>query len=82
MDGGSCESANRSGWFRWAWGPEIRFASKRSCRCTARSLSDQITPLEAGLGWCVKLNKGEFIGREALAKQKEEGVPADWPGSN
>lgn len=32
------------------------------------------TPLEAGLGWIVKLEKGEFIGRDALLKQKEEGV--------
>ncbi|BDG60241.1 glycine cleavage system aminomethyltransferase GcvT [Caldinitratiruptor microaerophilus] len=32
------------------------------------------TPLEAGLGSFVKLKKGEFIGREALARQKEEGL--------
>jgi len=30
--------------------------------------------LEAGLGFIVKLGKGEFIGREALARQKETGV--------
>ncbi|MBZ5595372.1 MAG: glycine cleavage system aminomethyltransferase GcvT [Acidobacteriia bacterium] len=33
-----------------------------------------ITPYEADLGWMVKLDKGEFIGRSALAKQKEHGV--------
>jgi aminomethyltransferase len=33
-----------------------------------------ITPFEAGLGWIVKLDKGEFIGRTALARQKEQGV--------
>jgi len=33
------------------------------------------TPLEAGLGWVVKLDKGEFIGRAALAAQREGGVP-------
>ena len=32
------------------------------------------TMLEAGLGWIVSLEKGEFIGREALLKQKQEGV--------
>ncbi len=32
------------------------------------------TPLEAGLGWLVKLDKGPFIGREALRRQKEEGL--------
>ncbi len=30
--------------------------------------------LEAGLGWITKLKKGDFIGREALLKLKEEGV--------
>ena len=33
-----------------------------------------ITPYEAELGWIVKLDKGEFIGRAALAKQKQQGV--------
>ena len=32
------------------------------------------TPYEAGLGFAVKLDKGDFIGREALMKQKEEGL--------
>jgi aminomethyltransferase len=32
------------------------------------------TVLEADLGWIVKLQKGEFIGRDALARQKAEGV--------
>jgi 4-methylaminobutanoate oxidase (formaldehyde-forming) len=32
------------------------------------------TPYEAGLGFCVNLDKGDFIGREALVKQKAEGV--------
>ncbi len=36
---------------------------------------DQTTnPIEAGLGWITKLEKGDFIGREALLKIKEEGV--------
>jgi aminomethyltransferase len=33
-----------------------------------------ISPLEAGLGWIVKLDKGEFVGRGALLKQKESGI--------
>ena len=37
-------------------------------------IDDTTTPLEAGLSWTVKLNKESFIGREALAKQKERGV--------
>jgi aminomethyltransferase len=38
-------------------------------------LSESITPLEAGLGWVVKLDKGEFTGSEALRHQKDTGVP-------
>ena len=37
-------------------------------------LSDEISPLEANLGWICKLNKGDFIGREPMAKLKEEGL--------
>jgi aminomethyltransferase len=33
-----------------------------------------ISPLEAGLGWIVKLDKGDFVGRDALLKQKETGL--------
>lgn len=40
-----------------------------------QELSKDISPLEAGLGFVVKLNKeSDFIGKEALAKQKENGV--------
>lgn len=38
-------------------------------------LSDKITPIEAGLGMFVKLDKEDFIGREAIARQKEAGAP-------
>ena len=37
-------------------------------------LSETISPIMAGLGIFVKLDKEEFIGKEALAKQKAEGV--------
>jgi glycine cleavage system T protein (aminomethyltransferase) len=33
------------------------------------------TPLEAGIGWVVKLKKSSFIGREAMMRQAEAGVP-------
>ena len=36
-------------------------------------LSEDITPIMAGLGMFVKLDKTEFIGKDALAKQKAEG---------
>ena len=37
-------------------------------------LSQDITPIEAGLGIFCKLDKAEFIGRESLVAQKELGV--------
>jgi aminomethyltransferase len=37
-------------------------------------LDEDTTPLEAGLGWVVKMDKGDFVGRDALARQKEQGI--------
>jgi aminomethyltransferase len=37
-------------------------------------LDDSTTPLEARLEWVTKLSKGSFLGRDALVKQKEQGV--------
>lgn len=37
-------------------------------------LTKETNPLEARLGWLTKLDKGAFIGREALQKVKEQGV--------
>ena len=37
-------------------------------------ISDKITPLEAGFGMFVKLDKEDFIGKNALLKQKADGL--------
>ena len=37
-------------------------------------LDENHTPLEAGLGWVTKLDKSDFVGREALRAQKDAGV--------
>jgi aminomethyltransferase len=37
-------------------------------------LDEGHTPLEAGLAWVTKLDKGDFVGRDALKAQKESGV--------
>ena len=37
-------------------------------------IDDTVTPWEADLGWIVKMKKGDFLGREALERQKQEGV--------
>jgi 4-methylaminobutanoate oxidase (formaldehyde-forming) len=36
-------------------------------------LTPEYTPYDAGLGFCVSLHKGDFLGRDALAKVKEQG---------
>jgi len=38
-------------------------------------IARDISPLTAGLGWTVKLDKGDFIGRSALLAEKENGGP-------
>lgn len=38
-------------------------------------LSQEVSAIESGLGWVVKLKKGDFIGREALEPQVREGAP-------
>jgi aminomethyltransferase len=44
-------------------------------RLYGNDMDEEHTPLEAGLGWIVKLDKpGGFVGAEALRKQKAEGL--------
>jgi len=47
------------------------------CYCLyGHELEEDITPLEAGIGWAVKLKKkAGFVGQEALVAQKAAGVP-------
>lgn len=54
-------------------------AARDVCRLEAglrlygNDMDDDTNPYEAGLGWTVKLQKGEFTGREALQRLKAEG---------
>ena len=43
-------------------------------------IDDTVTPWEADLAWIVKMKKGEFLGREALERQKAQGVPRKLVG--
>ena len=43
-------------------------------------IDDTVTPLEANLGWIVKLAKGDFVGRDALVRQKDAGIPKKLVG--
>ncbi len=45
-----------------------------------QDLFESSTALEAGLGWAVSFDKGEFRGREALLRQKDEGPPSRLRG--
>lgn len=59
----------------------IGLGARDSLRLEARmplygqELGDDISPYEAGLGWAVSLDKGDFIGREHMAKMKQDGPP-------
>jgi len=43
-------------------------------RLYGQDMDDGSTPLEAGLAWVVKLDKSDFVGRQALLEQKEAGL--------
>jgi aminomethyltransferase len=45
-----------------------------------QDLSSDRTPLEAGLSWAVAMGKGPFPGREALVRQRADGVPSRLRG--
>jgi 4-methylaminobutanoate oxidase (formaldehyde-forming) len=47
---------------------------EKGYRYWSSEISPDYSPLEAGLGFAVKLNKEDFIGKEALVKQKEAGI--------
>jgi len=43
-------------------------------RLYGNDMDETTTPLECGLGWITRFDKGDFIGRDALLKQKAEGI--------
>ena len=45
-----------------------------------QDLFESVTALEAGLGWAVSFDKGEFRGRRSLLDQKDEGLPSQLRG--
>jgi 4-methylaminobutanoate oxidase (formaldehyde-forming) len=47
---------------------------EKGYRYWSGDISPEYTPYEAGLDFCVKLNKGDFMGREALLAQKQKGI--------
>jgi aminomethyltransferase len=65
-----------SGLVRWAG-----LAARDSLRLEAgfplygHELSQEISPLQAGLGWAIKWSKETFLGKECLLREKESGGP-------
>jgi aminomethyltransferase len=61
-------------------GKPVGLGARDTLRLEARlplygnDLDETTTPLEAGLGWVVKLDGADFIGREALRAQKQAGL--------
>ncbi len=59
---------------------------EKGYRVWGSDITPETSPLEAGLGFCVKLDKGDFLGRDALIRAKEDGLTRrlrclilDWP---
>jgi aminomethyltransferase len=48
---------------------------EKQFRLYGQDMDESTTALEAGLGWVVRMDKGDFLGRDALAAQKESGIP-------
>jgi aminomethyltransferase len=68
------EAAHRHG------GLPVGLGARDTLRLEARlslygnELDETTTPLEAGLGWVVKWEAGDFLGKEALQRQQAEGL--------
>jgi aminomethyltransferase len=45
-----------------------------------QDLFESVTALEAGLSWAVSFDKGDFHGREALIRQRDQGLPSRLRG--
>lgn len=78
-----CSSGGGAHWFRTALesgaapcglGARDTLRLEMCYPLNGSDLSPTHTPLEAGLGFFVRLEKGEFVGSSVLAQQKEEGL--------
>ena len=65
------ESGKPHGVVACGLGHATRCGSRPAMPLYGHELSDSIDPFSAGLAWAVKLDKGDFVGREALERFKE-----------
>jgi aminomethyltransferase len=67
-------------------GKAVGLGARDTLRLEARlslygnDLSDTTSPLEAGLGWVVKFDAGDFIGKAALLRQRDAGLARQLVG--
>ena len=54
--------------------PSTRSALEKGYRLRGSDIHTEYDPFEAGLGWTVKLDKGSFLGRDALLALRERGL--------
>ena len=94
-DGGELIVSAEQGWQAWE---ELLDRGAKPCGLGARDtlrleagmplygheLNEKIDPFQAGLGWAVKLDKGDFVGREALCVRqgtRQDPAAARRPGA-
>jgi aminomethyltransferase len=53
---------------------------EKQYRLYGQDMDETVSAWEAGLGWVVQVDKGDFLGRQALQKQKQDGVPRGTVG--
>ncbi len=68
------EQGQGSGLFPVGLGARDTLRLEATLMLYGNDIDETSTVFEAGLGWLVKFKKGDFLGREALLKQKEEGI--------
>jgi aminomethyltransferase len=67
------ETGKRAGVLPAGLGARDAARLEAGLRLYGNDMDESVNPYEAGLGWTVKLGKGDFIGREALNRIKAEG---------
>jgi aminomethyltransferase len=69
LDGGAADGIRPAG-----LGARDSLRTEMKYALYGNDIDEVHTPLEAGLGWVVKWDKGDFVGRAALERQKQAGV--------